>query len=263
VSRSALARARELCDVRAQAFALTGLGLVAAAAGRPDEAFDRLLEALQIFRGCGARHEAASILVNLGNVAQDVGDDQRAARFFDGARQLFDELAERRGSALCLNNLALLAGAHGDIDHAIERGRQALDHFTAVGDLHGEAAMLNNLAGWWEAQGAASEATTLYEQAIARFEKLGDTAGQRTAQTNLDGLRATPSGLSTREVQVAGLVADGLANREIAAQLFISERTVHSHLSHIFSKLGLTSRTQLATWADRRGLSGGGSAVRA
>ena len=114
--------------------------------------------------------------------------------------------------------------------------------------------MLNNLAGWWASQGARSEAVTLYEQAIARFEKLADSAGEATARANLDDLTPRSSTLSGREEQVADLVASGLTNREIAEQLFISERTVHSHLSHIFTKLGLTSRTQLAMWADRQGV---------
>ena len=256
VGRSALEGTGRLGDNRGRGFALTALGLIAAADGRPDDAFDRLLEALQIFRGDGARNEAASVLTNLGNVAHDRGDDHRSVRFYDGARQLFDALGDRRGAAMCLNNLALLAAAHGDLDHAIELGRRAHDHFRAVGDVHGEAAMLNNLAGWWGTYDA-SEATTLYGQAIARFEKLGDTAGRDTARANRDDLRVQPSAVSKREAQVAGLVASGLSNREIAAQLFISERTVHSHLSHIFTKLGLTSRTQLATWADRQGLSEG------
>ncbi|HUF98481.1 MAG TPA: helix-turn-helix transcriptional regulator [Ilumatobacter sp.] len=254
VARSALVAASLVDDKRGRGFALTSLGLIASADGRPADAFDRLLEALQIFRGDGARKEAASVLTNLGNVAHDGGDDHRSVRFYDGARQLFDALGDRRGAAMCLNNLALLAAAHSDLDHAIELGRQAHDHFIAVGDLHGEAAMLNNLAGWWGTHDAC-EATALYGQAIALFEKLGDTAGRHTARANLDDLRLEPTEVSKREAQVAGLVASGLSNREIAAQLFISERTVHSHLSHIFTKLGLTSRTQLATWADRQGLS--------
>lgn len=253
VGRSALARAGALGDDRGRGFALTTLGLISAARRRPDDAFAHLLEALQMFRGDGARAEAASVLTNLGNVAHDNGDDQRSVRFYDGARQIFDGLGDRRGAAMCLNNLALLAAAHRDIDHAIELGRQAHEHFSAVGDVHGEAAMLNNLAGWW-ATHDASEAAALYEQAIVRFEKLGDTTGRDTARANLE-LRGSPSEISKREAQVAALVASGLSNREIAAQLFISERTVHSHLSHIFTKLGVTSRTQLATWATRQGLS--------
>ena len=253
VGQSAMERAGRLADGRGRGFALTALGLIAAADGRRDLAFDRLLEALQIFRRAGARNEAASVLTNLGNVAHDCRDDHRAVRFYDGARQIFDALDDRRGAAMCLNNLALLAAAHDNIDQAIELGRRAYDHFSAVGDVHGEAAMLNNLAGWW-ATHDVSEANRLYERAIARFEQLGDQAGRKTARANLDGLRVPPGEVSRRESQVARLVASGLSNREIAAQLFISERTVHSHLSHIFSKLGLTSRTQLATWAHRQGL---------
>lgn len=253
VGRSALARAGALGDDRGRGFVLTTLGLISAARGRPDDAFAHLLAALQLFRGDGARAEAASVLTNLGNVAHDNGDDQRSVRFYDGARQIFDGLGDRRGAAMCLNNLALMAAAHRDIDHAIELGRQAHEHFSAVGDVHGEAAMLNNLAGWWATHDAA-EAAALYEQAIARFEKLGDTTGRDTARANLEALRVPAGEISKREAQVAALVASGLSNREIAAQLFISERTVHSHLSHIFTKLGVTSRTQLATWATRQGL---------
>jgi ATP/maltotriose-dependent transcriptional regulator MalT len=254
VARSALERAVRLGDDRTRGFALTGLGLVAASAGRTHDAFRHLLESLHIFRASDARLEAARVLTNLGDVAHDLGDRQRSARFYDGARQLFDDLGDRRGAALCLNNLALLAHSSDDLDHAIELGRAALDHFSEVGDLHGEAATLNNLAGWWANQGAVSEALTLYEQAIARFEKLGDGDGAATARANLAELTPRSNTLSRRETQVAELVAAGCSNREIAEQLFISERTVHSHLSHIFTKLGITSRTRLAIWVDRQGV---------
>jgi predicted ATPase/DNA-binding CsgD family transcriptional regulator len=54
--------------------------------------------------------------------------------------------------------------------------------------------------------------------------------------------------LTRREKEIADLVADGLGNREIAERLFLSKRTVDSHLEHIFAKLGFSSRTQLAAW---------------
>ena len=62
----------------------------------------------------------------------------------------------------------------------------------------------------------------------------------------------TPAGLSPRELEVAALVADGLANKAIAARLHLSVRTVESHVRHALTKLGLDNRTQLATWARDR-----------
>jgi len=60
--------------------------------------------------------------------------------------------------------------------------------------------------------------------------------------------------LTDREREVLLLVARGQANKEIAAELVISERTARTHVSNILSKLGLTSRTQAALWAVREGL---------
>ncbi|HSS94424.1 MAG TPA: LuxR C-terminal-related transcriptional regulator [Candidatus Dormibacteraeota bacterium] len=65
-----------------------------------------------------------------------------------------------------------------------------------------------------------------------------------------------PIKLSRRELEVAQLVADGLTNREIAARLFVSERTVDGHLEHIREKLGVNSRAQVAAWVVREGTSG-------
>ena len=59
-------------------------------------------------------------------------------------------------------------------------------------------------------------------------------------------------GLSTREAEVARLVAEGLSNRQIADRLVISERTAGNHVSHILTKLGFTSRSQVAAWAAPR-----------
>jgi DNA-binding NarL/FixJ family response regulator len=58
--------------------------------------------------------------------------------------------------------------------------------------------------------------------------------------------------LSARELEVAGLVAEGLSNKAIAARLYLSVRTVESHVRHALAKVGLQNRTQLATWARER-----------
>jgi DNA-binding CsgD family transcriptional regulator len=80
-------------------------------------------------------------------------------------------------------------------------------------------------------------ATPFAERTEAELRATGETARKRDPST-LDDL--TP-----QELQIAGLVADGLTNREIAAQLFLSPRTIDYHLRKVFSKLGIASRTAL------------------
>ena len=66
--------------------------------------------------------------------------------------------------------------------------------------------------------------------------------------------RDTRSPLTRRELEIARLIADDLSNREIAARLFLSERTVETHVTHMFNKLGVNSRAQVTRWlADTAG----------
>jgi DNA-binding CsgD family transcriptional regulator len=60
------------------------------------------------------------------------------------------------------------------------------------------------------------------------------------------GGRRRVEGLTAAERRVATLVAEGMTNREVAAALFLQERTVASHLTHVYAKLGMRSRTELA-----------------
>ncbi|MFD1047787.1 response regulator transcription factor, partial [Kibdelosporangium lantanae] len=73
-------------------------------------------------------------------------------------------------------------------------------------------------------------------------------------QLGMKRFAAPPSDpLSTREREVARLVAQGLTNKQIAATAHISVRTVETHVQHILGKLGLSTRTRIATWvADRK-----------
>jgi DNA-binding CsgD family transcriptional regulator/DNA-binding beta-propeller fold protein YncE len=64
----------------------------------------------------------------------------------------------------------------------------------------------------------------------------------------MEGVQGRQGALSRREMEVAALVAEGLTNRAIAERMFIAERTVDGHLEHIREKLGVNSRTQVATW---------------
>lgn len=70
----------------------------------------------------------------------------------------------------------------------------------------------------------------------------------------LSRMRAPQVSLSSREIEVLELVASGRSNTEVAAEIFVSETTVKSHLAHIFSKLDVTSRTAAVSAARRKGI---------
>jgi DNA-binding NarL/FixJ family response regulator len=68
--------------------------------------------------------------------------------------------------------------------------------------------------------------------------------------------RPTPAGLTEREIEVLGLVARGLSNREIAARLVVSPRTAEHHVQHIYGKIGVSSRAAAALFALEHDLLG-------
>jgi DNA-binding CsgD family transcriptional regulator/tetratricopeptide (TPR) repeat protein len=128
----------------------------------------------------------------------------------------------------------------------------------------------------WEALGRSydaglvrlrsSDEATL-RQALAAFDELGASAAAAAARRRMRQLgvqaiprgsravtKAAPAGLTPREQQVLTLVVDGLADREISQRLYISERTVHHHVSAILSKIGVSSRTAAAREAVRLGI---------
>jgi DNA-binding NarL/FixJ family response regulator len=81
-----------------------------------------------------------------------------------------------------------------------------------------------------------------------------DPAVARQLTSSLRTTSSEEQHLTARELEVLRLVGAGKANKEIAAELSISERTARTHVSNILSKLGLSSRTQAALWAVREGL---------
>jgi DNA-binding CsgD family transcriptional regulator len=84
-----------------------------------------------------------------------------------------------------------------------------------------------------------------------RMKELGMTAIPRGPRA---AARTAPAGLTAREQEVLALLAEGLPDKEISRQLFISERTVHHHVSSVLSKIGVSSRTAAAREAARMGI---------
>ena len=97
---------------------------------------------------------------------------------------------------------------------------------------------------------------------VAGDDALPSVPPPRTAWDDRAGTAAGPGGsagqadaeeLTSREREIASLVASGLSNREIGDRLFISRRTVDAHVNHIYAKLRISSRVQLTIWErDRR-----------
>jgi DNA-binding CsgD family transcriptional regulator len=99
-----------------------------------------------------------------------------------------------------------------------------------------------------------SDSRMHFRAALDGFEQLGAEPWAERARTELrasgeTARRRDPSTmaqLTPQELQIARLVAEGLSNKEVAAQLFLSPRTIDAHLRSVFSKLDISSRTQLA-----------------
>jgi len=98
-------------------------------------------------------------------------------------------------------------------------------------------------------RGAGYPLDELIAAAVNDADDLSRTAAERAAAS----AQAAHGPLTGREHEIALLVAAGLSNREVAHRLVISKRTVDAHIEHIFTKLGVSSRVQLATWLTSDG----------
>jgi len=177
------------------------------------------------------------------------------------ALEAFTPWALASGTDLALGLLARSRALLADDDHAEAEYRLAIEHLQRC-RLVPELARAHQVYGeWLRRQRRRRDARDQLRQAFAMFDEMGMTAfaGRARAELRATGERAqprspgTPEVLTAQEAQIARLAAERLSNREIAGQLFISDRTVEYHLHKVFRKLGVTSRIQLArTFSDHK-----------
>jgi DNA-binding CsgD family transcriptional regulator len=251
---------RGLADEALALAARHGLGLAAANAtaalarlelglGRPAEALTRL-EAL-MSAGPGSGHPLVALFAT--------PDLIEAALRADRIERAQTALApfERWATAAGLPwALAVLARCRG----LLSAGRAAVAHFEEAVALHGEGerpfdhARTRLLFGeFLRRERRRVEARPHLRAAAEIFERLGAEPWAARAATELrasgeTARRREPSAageLTAQELQIARLVAEGATNKEVAAQLFLSPRTVDYHLRKVFMKLGISSRAEL------------------
>jgi DNA-binding CsgD family transcriptional regulator len=146
----------------------------------------------------------------------------------------------------------LVAAAKADVEQAQLLLEEAARRHEAVGDPFGRARALLALGVVRRRARQKRGAREAIEAALAGFDELGAASWAAKARAELGrvGGRTRVEGLTPAEQRVADLVAQGRTNREVAAALFLGERTVASHLTHIYAKLGVGSRTELARRAQ-------------
>jgi DNA-binding CsgD family transcriptional regulator len=150
--------------------------------------------------------------------------------------------AVHRGRAAEARGLVDLA--RGDAAAALGSLRAALGAWTELGMRHDRARVRARIGDACRALGDDASAALEHEAARTTFRELG-------ARPDLDRLERphAPAGLTAREVEVLRHVAAGRTNRQIAAELVLSEKTVARHLSNIYTKLGLRSRSAATAYA--------------
>ena len=144
---------------------------------------------------------------------------------------------------------ALVAAARGDLDGATAALERALAAHELLPDPFERGRTMLVLGTVARRAKRKRDAREALEEARRIFAGLGARLWMEKAETELErvvGHRGDSSGLTPTELQVAELVASGCSNKEVAAQLFVSVRTVEANLSNIYRKLGIDSRAELA-----------------
>ncbi|HKW73877.1 MAG TPA: tetratricopeptide repeat protein [Candidatus Dormibacteraeota bacterium] len=230
------------------------IAVVATELGQPQEALAMLDECLAFSRAAHDDATTAKYLESLASAEFGLGRVQEAAGHWSEALRTFRELDDPFGMIWSIGGLALAASKQGDKERAI-RLAAVVDRMSRewsltawsvrVGQLDEASRNARTLLGARKADSSWSEGLALTTEHAIKYalnedrpEPLAENAGP----------------LSRREREVVAMVAAGWTNKQIAAKLFIAERTAEGHVERIRNKLGVRSRTEVATWALAHGI---------
>lgn len=240
---TAFRRAREL-GIEPQ----PGEALLYLDTGRPDAGWSSLCAALDV----PDRLARARLLRAAVQLAQQQG-------LHDEAERLCQELEATAADYASAGFRAWAQHARAGLLTAQARPDEALPLLRSAARLYHDLRGRYEVASIYELMGQAHR--DLGQQELAAANTAAALELYRSLGANRDIARlspaSSPAGLTPREVEVLARVAEGASNKDIAASLFISQKTVGRHLANIFIKLGVTSRTAAAAWAHDRKLAPG------
>jgi predicted ATPase/DNA-binding CsgD family transcriptional regulator len=240
----------------------TWLGTVLFLQSDQEGASRRFKEGLALGRSIGDRLSICNALFNLAQLALAAGDLGAAFLRFAQGIAPSEELGDRGNVAYILEGLGVVAGARGEALRAARLLGASEDLISAIG-LRGhtyyrpDRALYERIEAEVRARldEAAFEAAKEEGRAMSPGQAV-EYALVEPATPDGDVPTTTPSsapehpaGLTSREVEVLGLVAGGITSAQIAEELFLSRRTVETHLTSIYRKLGVGSRTAAIRFA--------------
>ena len=210
-------------------------------------------EGERLSRKAGDLYALHMMLLNLGGAALVAGEMAESKRRYDEALRIASQVDDRIAQFYLLAAMA----AHAALDGRARVAAQLLGAADTI-RVGAGATVMGALAPFFVTAEEMSRASLGAARYAAEFETGRAMPRDAAVRLALGDREATPATkreaddeaaiLGKRQVDVARLVADGLSNKQIAARLFISERTVDSHVRSILNKLGFGSRAQIAGW---------------
>jgi predicted ATPase/DNA-binding CsgD family transcriptional regulator/Tfp pilus assembly protein PilF len=250
---------------------LGGLGGVARARGDHEAALGHFRDALALYREIDARPDIARCLVGMGWVALAQDDLELTASSLTESLRLSLATGQRLLVARGLEAFAVVAARLDDPPRSVRLAGAALDLRAAAGRARsaGAGARLEDLleparrrlgaaaTAALLAEGRAMTAESAVRYAISAGGPAQPDGGNGNGAARVPvpaggGSPSVPPALTPREREIAAMIARGLTNRGIADDLVISQATVARHVANILTKLGFSSRAQVAAWMAGR-----------
>jgi ATP/maltotriose-dependent transcriptional regulator MalT len=227
-----------------------GLALVRLARGKTDAAAASVRRTLAQESNRLMRARLLSAQVEIAIAGGDLSTATEAARELAEIAREYGSVALEAAAAFAQGRLQFASGEASDALAHLHRASQLWQ----AAECPFEAAEARRAVGLaCRDLGDGDGAELALSSALSAFEHLGaKTEAERTAEHL--GERPPVAGLTAREIEVLRLVAAGKSNREIAAELYLSAKTIARHLSNIFCKIDVSSRTAAAAFAYEHGL---------